>query len=215
MEVQTPDDGYLELDSHADVAVLGANCWIFQETSRSVQVYGYDPAQGSTQRKVVSGCFAYDDPQSGACKLLIVHQGLHVPTMANSLIPPFQMRDNDVEVNECPKTMKGRPTADDHTVIIQREGDTPYRIPLMLKGTISAIPVRRPTPAEFSDTNLERFELTYETPEWDHNDPERPTAEKAMTEATEYSEVQRAKTSTSLHPYDVTYIVTNTPEIGQ
>jgi hypothetical protein len=51
--------GYLELDSHADIAVLvGANCHVFQETERSVDVYGYDPSHGSTPRKIVSGVFA-------------------------------------------------------------------------------------------------------------------------------------------------------------
>jgi hypothetical protein len=50
--------GYLELDSHADIAVLGANCCIFQETERSVDVYGYDPSHGSTSRKIVLGVFA-------------------------------------------------------------------------------------------------------------------------------------------------------------
>jgi len=95
-------NGYLDLDSHADVAVLGANCRIFQESTKTVQVFGYDPSLGSTERKIVSGCFAYDDPTNGSVKMLIVHQGLHVPTMKNSLIPPFQMRVNDVIVNESP-----------------------------------------------------------------------------------------------------------------
>lgn len=100
------DGSYLDLDSHADVAVLGSNCRIFQSTGRVVSVYGYDPAQGSVERKIVSGCFAYDDPKDGTVKLLIVHQGLHVPTMHQSLIPPYQMRDNDHIVNECPKSQK-------------------------------------------------------------------------------------------------------------
>jgi hypothetical protein len=86
------DTGYLELDSHADIAVLGANCRIFQETEWSVDVYGYDPSHGLTSRKIVSGVFAYDNPEDGICTLLIVHQGLHVPTMNSSLIPPYQMQ---------------------------------------------------------------------------------------------------------------------------
>ncbi len=35
---------YLNLDSHADAAVLGNNCHIFQSTGRFVTVYGYDIA---------------------------------------------------------------------------------------------------------------------------------------------------------------------------
>jgi hypothetical protein len=140
------DTGYLELDSHADhIAVLGANCRIFQETERSVGIYGYNPSHSSTSRKIVSGVFAYDNPEDGTCTMQIVHQGLHVPTMHNSLIPPYQMRVNDIVVNECPKSqLTTNPTVDNHAItIIDRKGDPfPFRIPLMLRGTISAIPVR-------------------------------------------------------------------------
>jgi uncharacterized protein (UPF0216 family) len=182
-------DNFLELDSHADVAVLGQNCRIIHETNRTVTVHGYDPSLGSTERRVVSGCFAYDDPVDGTCKLLIVHQGLHVPTMRNSLIPPFQMRDNDLTVNDCPKMMIKEPTVNDHAILIPREDDTPYRIPLMLQGTISAIPVRRPTDMEFIDEELERFELTYETPNWEHGDPERQDTEEKLAKEQYYEDL--------------------------
>ena len=183
------DTGYLELDSHADIAVLGANCRIFQETERSVDVYGYDPSHGSTSRKIVSGVFAYDNPEDGTCTLLIVHQGLHVPTMNNSLIPPYQMRENDIVVNECPKSQLTDPTVDDHAILIDRKDEPfPFRIPLMLRGTISAIPVRRPTDAEFADFELERFELTYETPDWDHNDDSRGQTETRLSSKLDFEE---------------------------
>lgn len=188
VEAQNPSDGFLELDTHADVAVLGSNCRVFQETERTVQVYGYDPSHGSTPRKIVSGVFAYDDPHDGHCKLLIVHQGIHVPTLQSSLIPPYQMRDNDVVVNDCPKSMMKSPTANDHAIIIPRLDDLPYRIPLMLKGTISGIPVRRPTDTEFADMDLERFELTYETPEWDQTEDSREKTELNIQRKTEFVE---------------------------
>lgn len=181
--------GYLELDSHADVAVLGANCRVFQETNKTVQVSGYDPALGTVERKIVSGCFAYDDPDDGECKILIIHQGLYVPTMPNSLIPPFQMRDNDIIVNDCPKKQVSQPNADHHAIIVQREKDgLPLRIPLMLKGTISAFPVRWPTDAEFVNNELERFELTYETPDWDHGDPDHEREEAAANDQAQVEE---------------------------
>ena len=156
------NDGFLELDSHANIVILGNICRIFQETDRMVDVFGYDPSTGSTSRKIVSGVFAYDNPKDGTCTLLIVHQGLHVPTMTNSLIPPYQMRENDIEVNECPKSQLNAPTIDNHAIIIDRDDKVrPFRIPLMLRGTISAIPVRRPTDEEFANFELERFELSH------------------------------------------------------
>jgi hypothetical protein len=59
------------------MAVLGSNCYVFEENGKAVIVFSYDPELGSTARNVVSGCFAYDDPFSGRVILLIVHQGLH------------------------------------------------------------------------------------------------------------------------------------------
>jgi hypothetical protein len=76
--------------------VLGRNCYVFERTGRSVEVFGYDPALGLAQRDIVSGCFAYDEPTTGRVIILTVHQGLEVPTMDYSLIPPFFMWMNNI-----------------------------------------------------------------------------------------------------------------------
>jgi hypothetical protein len=160
--------------SYLDALVLGNNCHIFQSTGCFVTVYRYDIALGGHKRAIVSGCFANDDHHIGHPVLLIVHQGLRVPGAAHSLIPPFQMQDNDIVVNNCSKSQCIRPTtANNHSLIIPRsDGEEPYpRIPLSLWGTITCVPVRRPTQEEFRDETLERFELTYATPKWEHWDP--------------------------------------------
>ena len=180
---------YLDLDTHADCAVLGNNCHVFQSTGRTVTVFGYDQTLGGHSRAIVSGCFAYDDHHTGQPVLLIVHQGLRVPGAPHSLIPPFQMRDNDIVVNDCPKSQCARPTADDHCLLVPRpDEEAPYRLPLSLRGTISCLPVRKPTLAEFADTTLERFELTYETPEWDHWDQARSDLEESLLRRGEYTD---------------------------
>ena len=93
-------DRGLDLDSHADMAVLGKNCYVLEETGKTIDVFSYDPSLGSKRRKVASGCFAYDEPTTGRVILLIVHKGLSIPHLDYSLIPPFQMRENDVVVND-------------------------------------------------------------------------------------------------------------------
>jgi hypothetical protein len=175
-------DSTLDMDSHADIAVLGMNCRIIYNTGRLVQVYGYDPSQGPTTQSIVTGCFSYDDPGDGTIKILVVHQGVHVPGQPNSLIPPNQMRDNDIVVNDCPKSMKLNPTSEDHSLILQGHENESYQLPLTLRGTISCLQVRYPTDEEFSDETLDRYELTYETPEWNHADGDRADVEDTLAE---------------------------------
>jgi hypothetical protein len=48
--------------------------------------------------------------------------------------------------------------------------------------TIRAIPVRRPSTDEgFANIELEQFELTYDTPDWDHLDPTRGQMEARVS----------------------------------
>jgi hypothetical protein len=155
--------------------VLGRNCYVFERTGRTVEVFGYDPALGSAQRDIVLGCFAYDEPTSGRVIILTVHQGLEVPTMDYSLIPPFFMRMNNIKVNECPKSLMPDPTEEDHAVIVRHSDDDITIIPLLLRGTMSFIPVWRPSEQEAHDLGLERIELTFQSPEWD---PSLPDLEK-------------------------------------
>ncbi len=55
----------LELDSHADLTVLGAGALIIQSYDHPVEVVGYDPQQGSQMFERVSGILAFDHPRDG------------------------------------------------------------------------------------------------------------------------------------------------------
>jgi hypothetical protein len=79
--------------------------------------------------------------------------------MDYSLIPPFFMRMNNIKVNKCPKSLMLDPTEEDHAVIICHGDDDITIIPLLLRGTISFIPVRQPTEQEAHDLGLEHIEL--------------------------------------------------------
>jgi hypothetical protein len=74
---------------------------------------------------------------------------------------------NDVIVNDRPKFQTRSPTEDDHCVIVSRDDLSTYRFPLSLRGTTSFIGVRKPTDCEIQDDSLERFELTYQSPDWE------------------------------------------------
>ena len=183
----SPEDRGLDLDSHADMAVLGSNCHVFEETGRTVDVFSYDPKLGSSTRNVVSGCFALDDPHTGRTTLLIVHQGLHIPHLDYSLIPPFQMRENDVIVNDRPKFQTKNPTEDDHALLVTQDDTSTYRIPLSLRGTTSYVNVRRPTKEELDQETLERYELTYSSPEWEPGSSRYAPMEERLEQETAMS----------------------------
>jgi hypothetical protein len=60
MSSNNPFETSLELDSHADTAVLGAGALIKQIYDQPVEVVRYDPQQGSHMFKMVSGVLAFD-----------------------------------------------------------------------------------------------------------------------------------------------------------
>ncbi len=64
----------LELDSHADMTVLGAGALIIQSYDRPVEVVGYDPQQGLQTFETVSGVLAFDHPREGQVYHLVFHK---------------------------------------------------------------------------------------------------------------------------------------------
>ena len=59
------NEHYTELDSHADMCVLGRNAKITHVHEQKVSVSGYDKTLGEKEYSVVSGELAYSNPQSG------------------------------------------------------------------------------------------------------------------------------------------------------
>ena len=55
----------VELDSHADMSVVGDNCLVIHNLNRPVNVSSYDPKDGHRSAKIVDAAVGYQDPQSG------------------------------------------------------------------------------------------------------------------------------------------------------
>jgi hypothetical protein len=125
---------------------------------------------------------AYDHPSTGVTYFLIFHQAILIPCMKVSLISPMQLRDNDLSVNDEPKSMALTPTDDHHCVNIPRNGDADgLKIPLSLHGVTSYFTTRKPTRQEYEQSDLDlRIDMTYESPEWDPSDERFAKAEQAM-----------------------------------
>ena len=74
-----------ELDSHADVTVVGKHALVLTDFNRPVTVTGYNPANKPMHNvKTVGAAIAYDDPTTGATIMLTIHQALHCWNMSSN-----------------------------------------------------------------------------------------------------------------------------------
>ncbi len=80
----------LELDSHADMCVLGYDALILLDYDRPVIVEGYDPSLGTKTYATVSGALAYDDPMTNKVYHLVINQAIHIPHLDRHLFCPMQ-----------------------------------------------------------------------------------------------------------------------------
>jgi hypothetical protein len=119
-----PDgESYLDLDSHADTCVLGNNALIIESPlpDRTAIVSFADPSVGTVTKPILSGAFKYTSPSNGSSYILIVNQGIHLDNLDHSLLCPMQLRDNDVILNEQPKSMTDNPTEETHSLLVVTE----------------------------------------------------------------------------------------------
>ena len=139
-----------ELDSHADTCVLGCNALIIHDYERPCEVTGYHAKEKPRTCKTVSGVLGYSDPATGKPFYLVVNQAIHVPENPHNLLCPFQMRVNDVKVNDLPKHLSVNPTDETHAVQIPLDNDgNVLTIPLSLDGVTSYFPTFKPSLEEY------------------------------------------------------------------
>jgi hypothetical protein len=134
----TINESNTDLDSHTNQSLLGFNTLVIHDFDKPVNVVGYDP-RGPVMHSLhtTSGALAYDCPNTGATFILIVHQAIHNCKLEHNLLSPFQMRLNDVIVNETPKFMNEMPTEKDHAIVVTNPDSTDRLIiPLVVRGVM-------------------------------------------------------------------------------
>jgi hypothetical protein len=115
---------------------------------------------------IVSVALGYTMPQSGKTVLLIVHQSILSPTLNHNLLSTMQMILHDFIVNETPKFQSLNPTNLSHSRSVRGENvDDLLVIPLELHDLVSCFPTFKPTQLDFE--TCDRYELTYESPDYD------------------------------------------------
>ena len=141
-----------ELDYQVNTCFVGKNALIVHDYDRVVNVTGYDPNQPAAQSlRILIAALAYDDPKSGEVIVLVLHQAISIPHLNHNLVSPFQMRLNDVKVNETPRFLAEKPNDLTHILIVPGAFGTGDEIviPLGGHGVSSMFLTRKPTTQEY------------------------------------------------------------------
>ena len=172
-------DPRTELDSHANMMVLGKNCFVFDNVhGRTCDVEPFDKNLGTAKQiPVVDAALAYDCPYTHETYLLIVRNALYIESMENNLVPPFIMREAGLLVRDTPKIHLDDPDAEDHAITFQ---DNSLSIPLQLHGIFSYFHTRKPT---FDEVKYkEPIFLTPDSDNWDPYSEHFCQNEESMTD---------------------------------
>ena len=170
---------YIDLDSHADTCVLGCNALKVETPypERTAIVSFADPSVGTVNTPIISGAFLYTH-YDGTKYILVIHQAIFLENMKHSLLCPMQVRENDIILNEHPKSMTEHPTSETHALSGVTDTNTVLRIPFLIRGVTSTFNVSKPTIEQYE--LLPRLTLTSADLTWDPQTKEYEQAEAAM-----------------------------------
>ena len=139
--ISLPTHGHIELDSHADTIVLGANCIILSHTGQSCEVMPYSDNDAITDVPVVTGATLWTSPHDGEEFILVFNEALWMgDTLQHTLVNPNHLRAYGT-------TMQDNPFA---PAPLQFEPPTGPTIPLATMGTIIYCNTRAPNDRELS-----------------------------------------------------------------
>ncbi len=159
-----------ELDSHANMVVVGAQATTIRRSGRSAKVRDFsDNCKSSKAVPIIDAAVAYDCPYTMNTILLIVRNALYVPNMAHNLTPLFIMREAGLVVNDVPRIHCGdRVTRESHCII---DEGLNMQMPLALQGVFSTFPTRALSSEEQMHCgNLDFIMLTPDLDHWDPHD---------------------------------------------
>ena len=139
----------MDLDSLANMAVVGRHAYILSDMGRTAKVNPFTPDYKSMQVPIVDAAVQYECPYSGMLHILIIRNALHVPSMKHNLVPPFMIREEGIQVNDTPKIQVNDPMTSDHSIYFP---ETDFRIPLSLWGVFSYFPSLKLTAQTLKET---------------------------------------------------------------
>ena len=137
-----PPDGHIELDSHVDTIVLGANCVVLSHTGQSCEVMPYsDTYNAITDVPVITSATLWTSPHDGDEYILIFNEALWMgDTLQHTLVNPNQLQAYST-------TVQDNPFASSPLIFDPPTGPV---IPLTTMGTIIYCNTRAPSDYELS-----------------------------------------------------------------
>ena len=162
-------EGTTELDSHANMFVVGHQAFVYNRTGLHAHVNAFsEEAGGISKVPIVDAVIAYDCKYSGETYMLVIRNALHIPSMKHNLVPPFILREAGLTVNDTPKIQCKEPSIEDHSVY---DDETGLRIQLQLDGIFSVFPTRALTKNEINHVEDYMYvDMTPNGQEWDPYD---------------------------------------------
>ena len=147
--------GRVELDTHADTIVLGANCTVLSYTGKECDVTPYTDAYDAIRHvPVVSGATLWTRPSDGQEFILVFNEALWMgEQMQHTLVNPNQIRAHGIDVFD-------NPYGDEAMGISHNDCFVPFRS----QGTIIYFETRTPSQRELEE--LPHIELSSRY-EWD------------------------------------------------
>ena len=84
----------VELDSHANMVIMGKNSFIFESSRKTYDVKPFMTGLGTAKNvSIVDTAVAYDCPYERKTYILIFRNALYFQEMKNCLVPPFILRE--------------------------------------------------------------------------------------------------------------------------
>jgi hypothetical protein len=142
-------DSRTELDSHANMPVVGKCAFIISDTGRVADVKAYTPDYDSMTIRIIDAAVKYDCPYDGTAYILVIWNALHVPSVQHNLIPPFMMHEAGITVFDTPQIQMFDPSDRDHSLYFP---ETRFRRPMSLWGVFSYFPTSKPMALEMTES---------------------------------------------------------------
>ena len=165
-----------ELDSHANMAVVGRECVVFDDTGQTCTVNAFTESAGKLDKvPIVDVAVAYDCPFQSKTYILLMRNCLHIPEIKHNLLPPFMIREAGHVLDECPKFQASAPSIQNNSIYI-KEFD--LRIHLNLINTFSYFQTRKPTAEELE--GCDKIFITPDSTSWEPHSEHYSSNEEAM-----------------------------------